>query len=104
MDATTGKVQWRVNVLKQFGGSNITWGLSESPLVLSDRILLNAGARGASIVALRKTDGSPIWKSQADEAGYSSAMVQEVGGIQQAIFFTGQRALGVDVATGKLLW
>ena len=46
MDATTGKVQWRVNVLKQFGGSNITWGLSESPLVLSDRILINAGAPG----------------------------------------------------------
>ena len=55
MDATTGKVLWRVNVLKQFGGSNITWGLSESPLVLSDRILVNAGAPGASIVALKKT-------------------------------------------------
>ena len=35
----------RVNVLKQFGGSNINWGLSESPLVLSDRILVNAGGR-----------------------------------------------------------
>ncbi|MEO7271824.1 MAG: PQQ-binding-like beta-propeller repeat protein [Vicinamibacterales bacterium] len=104
MDATTGKVQWQVNVLKQFGGSNITWGLSESPLVLSDRILINAGARGASIVALKKTDGSLIWKSQGDEAGYSSAVIQEVGGVQQAIFFTGQRALGIDVATGKLLW
>ena len=42
MDAATGKVYWTVNVLKQFGGSNITWGLSESPLVLSDRILVNA--------------------------------------------------------------
>ena len=34
-----------VNVLQKFGGSNITWGLSESPLVLSDRILVNAGGR-----------------------------------------------------------
>jgi outer membrane protein assembly factor BamB len=104
METATGKVLWRVNVLKQFGGSNITWGLSESPLVLGDRILINAGAPGASIVALKKTDGSLIWKSERDEAGYSSAILQEVGGVRQAVYFTGQRALGIDVESGKLLW
>jgi outer membrane protein assembly factor BamB len=104
MDAATGKVIWRVNVLKQFGGQNITWGLSESPLVLSDRILVNAGAPGASIVALKKSDGSLIWKSQRDEAGYSSAVLQDVGGVRQAVYFTGQRALGINVDSGQLLW
>jgi outer membrane protein assembly factor BamB len=104
MDAVTGKVVWQVNVLKQFGGSNITWGLSESPLVLSDRILVNAGAPGASIVALRKTDGSLIWKSQRDEAGYSSAILQQVGAVRQAVYFTGQRALGINVDNGQVLW
>lgn len=104
MDGATGKVFWKVNVLSQYGGSNIQWGLSESPLVLSDRILINAGGRGASLVALKKTDGSLIWKSQSDQAGYSSAVLHEAGGVRQAIFFTGERALGVDVATGKLLW
>jgi outer membrane protein assembly factor BamB len=104
LNAANGSVIWTVNILKQFGGSNITWGLSESPLVLSDRILVNAGARGASIVALRKTDGSVIWKGLNDEAGYSSAVLHQVGGIRQAIFFTGQRAVGVDVDNGRLLW
>ena len=69
--------------------------------MLSDRILINAGAPGASIVALKKTDGSLIWKSQRDEAGYSSAVLHEIGGVRQAIYFTGQRALGVDVDTGQ---
>ena len=41
-----------------------SWGLSESPLVLQDRILVNPGGRGASIVALKKTDGSAIWNSR----------------------------------------
>jgi outer membrane protein assembly factor BamB len=104
ISANPPKVLWSLNVLKQFGGSNIQWGLSESPLVLSDRILINAGARDASIVALRKSDGSLLWKSQGDEAGYSSAVLHEAGGIREAIFFTGERALGVDVNTGKLLW
>jgi outer membrane protein assembly factor BamB len=104
LDAATGKTIWKVNVLRQFGGSNITWGLSESPLVLSDRVLVNAGGPNASIVALKKTDGSPIWKTQSDEAGYSSGVIAETGGIRQAIFFTGRRALGVNVDDGSLLW
>lgn len=104
LDAATGKVIWTLNVLQKFGGSNITWGLSESPLVLADRILVNAGGRDASIVALRKADGSVLWRSQSDQAGYSSAVLQPLGGLRQAVFFTGQRALGVDVENGRLLW
>jgi outer membrane protein assembly factor BamB len=104
LDAATGKVLWTVNVLQKFGGSNIQWGLSESPLVLADRILVNAGGPQSSIVALNKKDGSVLWRSQSDEAGYSSAVLHEAGGVRQAIFFTGQRALGLNVADGKLLW
>jgi outer membrane protein assembly factor BamB len=104
LESATGKIIWTQNVLKTFGGSNINWGLSESPLVLSDRILVNAGGSGASIVALRKTDGSLIWKSQSDEPGYSSAVLLEAGGSRQAVFFTAERALGVDVNDGRLLW
>jgi outer membrane protein assembly factor BamB len=104
LEAATGKVVWTQNLLQKFAGSNIGWGLSESPLVLADRILVNAGGSGASIVALRKTDGSLIWRTQSDEAGYSSAVLLEAAGVRQAVFFTGQRALGVDVNDGRLLW
>lgn len=104
VEAATGKVFWKANLLEKFGGSNIQWGLSESPLVLSDRILVSPGGRGAAIVALNKTDGSVIWKSLGDEPGYSSAVLHEASGVREAIYFTAERALGVDVETGKLLW
>jgi outer membrane protein assembly factor BamB len=104
VDASSGKLLWKKNVIQQFGGGNIRWGLSESPLVLEDRILVNAGARGASIVALRKTDGSVLWQSGNDEAGYSSAVLHTVGGVPQAIYFTAQRAVGVDTRDGRQLW
>lgn len=104
LDAATGAQVWKVNLLQRFGGSNIRWGLSESPLVLNDRILVNAGARGASIVALNKTSGTVLWQSGNDEAGYSSAVLHSLGGIPQAIFFTGQRAVGVDTRDGRQLW
>ncbi|HEU4932738.1 MAG TPA: PQQ-binding-like beta-propeller repeat protein [Pyrinomonadaceae bacterium] len=104
LDARSGKIIWSKNVLKQFGGSNITWGISESPLVLGNKVLVNAGGPGASIVALNKSDGALIWKSQSDKAGYSSAIPLELNGTTQVVFFTGQRAVGLDAKDGRLLW
>ena len=103
-DAATGKSIWKINVLKQFGGRNITWGLSESPLVLADRILVNAGGPNASIVAVSRKDGSVLWRSESDEAGYSSAVLHEFAGVPQAIFFTATRGVAVDTRDGRLLW
>ena len=104
LEAGTGKIVWTKNVLKQFGGSNITWGISESPLVLGNKVLVNPGGPNASMVALNKADGSVIWKSQSDRAGYSSAIPVEVNGATQVVFFTSERAVGLDAKDGRLLW
>lgn len=104
LDARTGKIVWSKNILEEFGGSNIVWGISESPLVLGNKLLVNAGGPGASIVALNKANGSVIWKSQSDKAGYSSAIPVEINGVTQVVFFTGQRAVGLDSKDGRLLW
>ena len=104
LDAGTGKVIWTKNILKEFRGSNITWGISESPLVLGNKVLVNPGGPNASIVALNKADGSVIWKSQSDRAGYSSGIPVEVNGATQVVFFTSERALGLDAKDGRLLW
>jgi outer membrane protein assembly factor BamB len=104
LDAASGKVAWTVNVIRDFGGQNITWGLSESPLIVGDRIIVSPGGAGSSVVALNKADGKLIWKTEADRAGYSSAVLHELGGISEAIVFTGERALGVNIANGRVLW
>jgi hypothetical protein len=91
-------------VLKQFGGGNPNWGLSESPLIDGEQLIVNAGGSGASVVALNKNNGQVIWKSQSDEAGYSSAMVAVTGGIRQYVLLTGEAAIGVRADNGELLW
>ena len=104
LDAKTGRIIWTINALTKFGGENIHWGISESPLVIDDKLLINAGGPGASIVALNKKNGSLVWKSQSDKAGYSSAMPLVIGNTTQVVFFTHQRAVGLDLKDGKLLW
>jgi outer membrane protein assembly factor BamB len=104
LDAATGSRVWSVNVLREFGGRNPYWGLSESPLVLEDRVLVNAGGSGASIVALARGDGRVLWKSGGDPAGYSSAVLSRAHGVTQAVFFTARRVVGIDVRDGRQLW
>ena len=103
-DATSGRVYWTINILEKFGGSNPRWGISESPLVIGDKLLVNAGGPDASLIALNKKDGSLIWKSQSDPAGYSSAMPVTIGNSTQVVFFTHERAVGLDLKDGSLLW
>jgi outer membrane protein assembly factor BamB len=68
-------------------------------------VIVNAGGRRGSIVALNKNDGSILWKSEVgDEASYSSAVVAMMREVQQAVYFTGERVVGVSVADGSLLW
>ncbi|HEY6190411.1 MAG TPA: PQQ-binding-like beta-propeller repeat protein [Pyrinomonadaceae bacterium] len=104
IETRTGRIVWAMNILKKFGGENIGWGISESPLIVGEKLLVNAGGPGASIVALNKKDGAVIWKTQSDKAGYSSAMTVQVGGKTQVVFFTQERAVGLDPNDGKLLW
>jgi outer membrane protein assembly factor BamB len=104
LDVATGSKAWSVNVVHTFGGLVPYWGYSESPLVLGDRIILNAGGRRASIVAISKADGKTLWQNHGDEAGYSSPVLLRTGSLQQVVFFTGERALAVDPRDGRLLW
>ena len=104
LEAATGKRLWATNLLRRFNARNINWGISESPLVDGRRVVVNAGGGGASIVAIDKSNGNVIWKSLDDEAGYSSAIVIEAGGVRQYVLLTGEAAVGVRADNGKPLW
>src|SRR5580693_9025370 len=104
LDAATGKIVWQVDSVKKFGGSVPHWGYSESPLIDGVRVIVMPGGRGASLVSLDKRTGDVQWKTGDDYAGYSSAILADVGGAKQVIALSGQSAFGVQESTGELLW
>lgn len=104
LDNATGKKIWSINLVDKFGGVNPYWGYSESPLIVGDRLLVNAGGRRASIVAIAKADGATLWQLHNDGAGYSSPMLMKSGSLNQVIFFTESHTLAVDPRDGRLLW
>ena len=97
---------WQRNILKDFGGRNIVWLLSESPLVDGDNVIVTPGGRGAGMVALNKMSGQTVWvaKELSDEAGYASAIVADVQGVRTIMTLTGEAGIGVRASDGKLMW
>jgi outer membrane protein assembly factor BamB len=104
LDTATGKIIWKENVSESYGGSIPNWGYSESPLVDGNRLIVMPGGRGASLVSLDKLTGKLQWKTGSDNAGYSSAIVADVGGVRQVLALSGSSAMGVMVDNGELLW
>jgi len=60
LNSKDGSEKWKLNILEEFGGKNITWGISESPLVDGDRLIVTPGGTGGTMVALDKTSGRPV--------------------------------------------
>lgn len=104
LEADSGKVVWQHDLLKELGAKNIRWGLSASPLIEGDLVVVVPGAKGAGVAAFHKKDGRLAWKSGDDKAAYASPVAVTVGGRRQVIFFTAAGLLAVAVDTGAELW
>jgi outer membrane protein assembly factor BamB len=103
--AETGKPIWHVDLLAAFHAEKPIYGIASSPVIYKDLLLFNpGGAAGNSLVALDKETGRVRWASEDDPAAYSTPVVREIAGREQAVFFTGRGAVGLDPDDGKFLW
>jgi outer membrane protein assembly factor BamB len=103
---TDGTAVWQRNILKDFGGRNLRWLISESPLVDGNNLIVTPGGRGAGMVALDKMTGKTVWTSKdlSDTAGYSSPIVADVQGVRTYMTLTSSAGVGVRASDGKLMW
>ncbi len=108
LETATGKERWRKHLRQDFGGRMMSgWGYSESPLVDGEKVVVTPGGQQATLVALDKKTGAPIWRAQVpqgDGAGYASAIVATVEGQRQYVQFLGRGVASVAAEDGKFLW
>ena len=118
LEAATGKEVWRRSLVEDFKAylmkamGSYDWKFAESPLVDGDKVIVTPGHVEAVMVALNKATGDEIWRTQgtrlgplgSDGAAYSSVVISEAAGVRQYVQFVGRGIIGVDAATGQLLW
>lgn len=114
---TDGKEVWRVSYVKDFGGIMPVWGFAESPLVDGDKLICTPGAEDATLMALDKLTGKPIWKCPVPEgptgdrgflgrsgAAYTSVIAIDFEGERQYVQLASTTLVGVRASDGKLRW
>ncbi len=105
LEASTGKLIWRKNILEDNQAQNLTWGMAASPLIVDNKVIvLPGGPSGRSVVAYNKLTGDPVWKVLDDKQAYTSPMLVTLNGRRQLLVVSAQRAMGLDPEAGTLLW
>jgi outer membrane protein assembly factor BamB len=103
-DAVDGKQRWQIKALMDFKADNLKFGVSTSPLVEEDELLVEVGAKGASVVAFDKNSGKVLWKALDDKASYSSPIVFGKGKERQVVFLTQAGVRSLNPSNGELFW
>lgn len=104
LNAASGERVWHVDTLEKLQAKNLFFGMSCSPLVEGKHVLVNVGAKGASVVAFDKGNGGVLWKSLDDRASYSSPIGIDANKARQVLFLTGQGLVSLNPADGSLYW
>ena len=107
LEIANGKEVWRRHLRTDFGGKYGEWAYAESPLVDGDKLIVTPGGTNATMIALNKKTGEPVWKCAVPDgsaAGYSSAIIAEFSDLKQYVQFLASGLMGVDAQSGKLLW
>jgi len=98
----TGKKLWERSLLTDYQAPKGFFGVSTSPLVEGELLLINVGAKGAGIVALERATGKEVWKATDHEASYSSPVAATIQGVRHVFFFTREGLVDVDPKTGEV--
>jgi outer membrane protein assembly factor BamB len=105
LSAADGAERWSRDLEKDYRATPPQWGVSTSPLVEKDLLVLDVGGEsGASVVALSKKTGEEVWRSQDDKPGYSTPIAITAGGSRQIVLLTGRNLISVAAEDGSLLW
>ena len=60
---------------------NLMWGVSDSPLVFDETVVVTGGlVNDSTVLAYRRSDGKPLWRTGADKASYASPILATLAG------------------------
>ena len=103
-DAASGRIVWKKNLVKDFGGKRPYYGYACSPLLVRDVLVVECGGKEALVLGLDAKTGQPRWKCGKGEAGFSSPVSCEFGGKTGVVLLTPAIVLGINAANGAELW
>lgn len=100
LDARTGAIAWSRNAAADTKTKVPDWGISSSPLVLGDVVIV---ATGGALAGYDIVTGKPRWLGKDNGFSYSSPHLLTIDGVPQVLLLS-QTVTSVAPADGTVLW
>jgi hypothetical protein len=96
-----GKLLWKVSL----GEKTHSFGTGGSPMIHGDLVIFNATVESGVLVALNKSNGEEVWRTDKLPASWATpAMLTLPGGARELVFNVAKRVYAFDPKDGKTLW
>lgn len=106
MNATTGDIIWNIDLNEKYQSDWDIFGVSESLLLVDDKVIASIGGETAMVIALDKNTGELVWKSEAINAkrsNMSPALIEHCG--KKYIITSNQtHVLSLNAENGEITW
>jgi len=106
LDEKTLNEVWVRALFSDFDGRNIEWRVTESPLIVGEKIFMTPGGEKNNIIALNKKTGELIWSSPGEGtlSAYCSPQYIDDQSIPIIVTSTADFIIGINADTGEKLW
>jgi len=106
MNTENGKILWSVDLMKDYDGRNISWGVTENLLIDENKLFCTPGGIEANVIAINRNTGELIWKSKAnrEKSAYCSPALIKLPQRKIIVTMTANSIIGIDASTGEYLW
>jgi outer membrane protein assembly factor BamB len=107
LDGETGAERWRIDFPRRLSQSPPPFGFASSPLVTATHVFVQAAN---ALVKVEKKTGRIVWRAASTDddmmsgGAFSSPILAELHGMEQIVVFTRAALMGVDPASGEVLW
>jgi outer membrane protein assembly factor BamB len=101
-----GKLVWSVNYYQKYNAPLPRFGISESPLVVDNKVIASPGGKIAAMVAFNVADGKVVWETAPLNEGtqYINPLLVEEKGLKVIITHSQTYIIAVNAKDGKLIW
>jgi outer membrane protein assembly factor BamB len=105
LDAKTGKVLWKHDLMEELGARLPEWGFSGSPLVVDGLAIVFAdGKDKQGLIAYKVEDGPQAWRILCPGMNFSSAQLMSMGEKTCVVFAAGEEIVCLEAASGQPLF
>jgi len=106
LDASSGRLLWKMDLVKEFGTTVPPWYAGQCPLIDGDNVILAPGA-DPLMMAVEGKSGKVLWRTP-NPGGWgmthSSVAPMDFQGVRMYIYCTTRGVVGVSALDGRVLW